>query len=112
MYLLYLFLTISYKTLLPIDEAHADAIDIDIAINLVPVRETLIELDVVAIITSVSNDFNTVGSVLYFYISFLICCFCFEVSNHFFNVVDVVIKTVNITQSLFYSHFKVIIFLF
>ena len=98
-------MVISYKTLIPIDEAHADAIDIGIAINPVPVRETLIELDVVAIITNVSNDFNIVVSVLYFYISFMICYFCFEVSNQFFGVVDVVIKSVNITQSFFFSQF-------
>ena len=61
---------ISYKTLLPIDEAHADAIDIGIAINPVPVKETLLKLDVVAIITNVSIDFNIVVSDLYFYIFF------------------------------------------
>ena len=64
---------ISYKTLIPIDEAHADGIDIGIAINPVPVTETLLKLDVLTIKTNVSNDFNIVVSVLYFYISFLIC---------------------------------------
>ena len=67
---------ISYSTLLPVDKPHAVAVDIGIAINTIPVRDNVIELDVVAIITNVSNDFSIVVIVLYFYISFLICCFC------------------------------------
>ena len=68
---------ISYSTLLPLDKAHANAVDIDITIKPIPVRLNAIELDVVAIITNVSNDFNIVVNVLYFfYISFLIHYFC------------------------------------
>ena len=67
---------ISYSTLLPIDKPHAVAVHIGITINPIPVRDKVIELEVVAIITNVSNDFSIVVIVLYFYISFLICCFC------------------------------------
>ena len=55
---------ISYNTLLPIDNPHAVAVDIGIAIKPIPVRDQVIELDVVAIITNVSNDFNIVVIVL------------------------------------------------
>ena len=61
----------SYKTLLPIDKAHADAVDISITIKPITVRLNVIELDVVAIITNVSNDFSIVVIVLYFFDSFL-----------------------------------------
>ena len=57
---------ISCITLLPNDKPHAVAVDIGIAINPIPVRDSVIELDVVAIITNVSNDFSIVGIVLYF----------------------------------------------
>ena len=67
---------ISYNTLLPNDKPHAVSVDIGIAIKPIPVRDNVIELDVVAIMTNVSNDFNIVVIVLYFYISFWICCFC------------------------------------
>ena len=65
---------ISYNTLLPVDKAHAAAVDIDTAIKPIPVILNLIELDVVAITTNVSKDFNIVMFHI-FYISFLICCF-------------------------------------
>ena len=39
------------------DKAHADAVDIGITIKPIPVRDSVIELDVVAITTNVSNDF-------------------------------------------------------
>ena len=67
---------ISYSTLLPIDKAHADAVDIGIIIKPMPVRLNVMELDVVAIITNVSNDFSIVVIVLFFYYSFLVYCFC------------------------------------
>ena len=67
---------ISYSTLLPIDKPHAVAVDIGITINPIPVRDKVIELEVVAIITNVSNDFSIVVIVLYFLYFFLICCFC------------------------------------
>ena len=56
----------SYKILLPIDKAHADAVDRGITIKTIPVRDKLIEVDVVVIITNASNDFSIVVSVLYF----------------------------------------------
>ena len=64
--LLYLFILISYTTLLPIDKPHAVAVDIGIAIKQIPVSFKVKEPDVVAIRINVSNDFNFVVSVLYF----------------------------------------------
>ena len=57
---------ISYSTLLPIDKPHVVAVDIGITIKPIPVRDKVIELDVVAIITNVSKDFSIVVIVLYF----------------------------------------------
>ena len=42
------------------------SIDVGIKINPIPVRLNVIELDVVAIITNVSNDFSIVVIVLIF----------------------------------------------
>ena len=56
-----------YITLLPIDNPHAVAVDIGIAIKPNPVRDKVIELDVVVIITNVSNDFSIVVIVLFFF---------------------------------------------
>ena len=56
----------SYNTLLPIDKAHADAVDIGITIRPIPVRLNVIELDVEAIITNLSKEFSIVVIVLYF----------------------------------------------
>ena len=50
------------------DNPHAVAVDIGIAINPIPLRDKVIELDVVAIITNVSNDFSIVVIVVYSYI--------------------------------------------
>ena len=61
----------SYKTSLPIDKAHTDAVDIGITIKPVPVREKLKELDVVAIITNLSNNFSIVVMFLYFFVFLL-----------------------------------------
>ena len=57
---------ISYITLLPIDNPHAVAVDIGIAIKPIPVRLNLIEVYVVALIKKVSNDFIIVVIVLSF----------------------------------------------
>ena len=70
-YSLFLFMLASYNTLLPIDNPHAVAVDISIAINLITVRDKVIELDVVTMITNVSNDFNIVVNVLNFFYFFL-----------------------------------------
>ena len=67
---MYLFMVISYNTLLPIDNRHAVAVDIRKAIKLIPVRLKSLELDVLAKITNVSNDFNSVVIVLYFFYLF------------------------------------------
>ena len=56
----------SFTTLLPIDEAHADAVVIGITIKLIRVRLKVLELDVVAISTNVSNDYDFVVKVLHF----------------------------------------------
>ena len=64
-------MSISDITSLPIYNPHAVTVDIGIAINPIPVRLKVIELDVVATITNVSNDFNIVVSVLYFLYLFL-----------------------------------------
>ena len=72
-------------------------VDIGIALKPVPVRLEVIELDVVALKRNVSIDFNFVVNVLYFFKSlFGFVVFVLEVCNHFFNVVDLVIKFVNI----------------
>ena len=57
---------ISYSSFLPIDDPHAVAVDIGMANNPISVRDNVIELDVVTIITNVSNDFSTAVIVLYF----------------------------------------------
>ena len=57
---------ILHNTLIPIDNAQADAVDFGITIKPIPVRLSVIELGVVAIITNVSNDFSIVVLVLYF----------------------------------------------
>ena len=57
---------ISYITLLPIDNQHADPVVIGITIKPLPVIFNVIEPDVVAKITNVSNAFNIVVRILYF----------------------------------------------
>ena len=52
---------ISYNNLIPNDNKLAVAFDIGITIKPIPVRDNVIELDDVALITNVSNDFNIVG---------------------------------------------------
>ena len=71
-----IYLWLSHITILLIDNPQAVGVDIGLAIKPIPVRLIVIELDVVTIITDVSNDFNTVVIVLSFYISFWVCCFC------------------------------------
>ena len=66
LYLKFLFMIISFITSLQIANAHAVAVDIGIAIKLIPKRDKVIELDVVAILTNVSIDFVIVVIVLYF----------------------------------------------
>ena len=87
---------ISYITLLPIDKKQADAVVIGITIKPIPEGDKVIELDVVAIFTKVSIDFNLVVSVFGFLNLFGCIVFIFEICNHFFIVVDMVVKTVKI----------------
>ena len=56
----------SFSTLLPIEIADADAVDIGITIKPIPVGLKVTEFDVVAKITNVSNDFSNLVIVLYF----------------------------------------------
>ena len=73
MYLIYLLTIISYITLLPFDKAQVDAVDTCITIKPIPVRLNVLELDVVAITTNVSNDFKNVIvlNFLYFFFNLL-----------------------------------------
>ena len=57
---------ISYSTLLLIVNPQAKEVDTVIAIKTIPVSNNLIELDVVARITIVTNDFSIVVFVLFF----------------------------------------------
>ena len=66
MFNIFFCIIISYNTLLLIVNPHAIELDIGIAIKLLPVRLSVIELDVVAIITIVSNDFSILVIVLCF----------------------------------------------
>ena len=61
----------SYNTVLLSVSPHAIPLDIGIVTKSIPIRLNVIELDVVAIITIVSNDFNIVVNVLYFLLLFL-----------------------------------------
>ena len=62
---------IPYSTSLALDNPHAVAVDFGITIKPILVRLNVIELDVVAIITNVSNDFSIVVIVLFFLSFFL-----------------------------------------
>ena len=59
-------MNISFITLLPIDNPHVVAVHIGIATKPIPVKHKVIEPDVVAIFTNVSNDFSIVVIVLCF----------------------------------------------
>ena len=62
---------ISYSTLLPIDNPHAVAVDFGITIKPIPVRDNVIEFDVLTILTNVSDDFSILVIVFHFlYFSF------------------------------------------
>ena len=63
-------MSISYITLLPSDNPHAVAVDFGIAIKPIPLRDKVIELYAVAIITNVSKDFSMVVIVFYFLLFF------------------------------------------
>ena len=57
---------ISFITSIPNDHPYAVTVDIGIAVNPIPVKLNVIEINVVAIITNVSNDFSFVVNVLQF----------------------------------------------
>ena len=75
---------------------HAIPADIGKIIKPIAVIDRVIEVDVAPIITIVSTDSNIVFRVLYFSSLFWFMVFVFEVRNHFFNVVNWVIKTIYI----------------
>ena len=52
-------------TLLPIDNPHAVAIGVGIANNPITVTDSVIELDFVAILTILSNDFIDIVYIIY-----------------------------------------------
>ena len=64
LYLLLLFIIISYATFFPNDNPHAVSVETGMANIPIPVRLNVIELDVVAIRKIVSNDFKFVVNVL------------------------------------------------
>ena len=55
--------------------------------------DSVIDLDVVTIIVTLSNDFNIEVILLNFFFRFGSMVFIFEVSNHLINVVNWVIRT-------------------
>ena len=57
---------ISFISLLPIDEMHAVAVVVGITIKPIPLRDKVTQLDVAAILTNASNDFNKIVIVLFF----------------------------------------------
>ena len=75
---------------------HAIPSDIGKKIKPIAVIDRVIEIDVAPIITIVSTDSNIVFRVLYFSSFFWLMVFVLEVHNHFFNVVNWVIKTIYI----------------
>ena len=69
--LLYFCIVISHITLLKIVQSHKIPVDFGITINQICVRLNVIETDVFAILTNVSNDFIIVVSFLcFFYFNF------------------------------------------
>ena len=92
---LYFCITISFNTLIPIDNPHATPIEIDMTLKQQPARDNVIELEVVAMIVNVSSHFNIVVDISYFEKPFFsLIVFIFEVSNLFLNVVKWVVKTI------------------
>ena len=75
------------------DIAQAILADIGKKTKPIPVINRVIEVDVVPMIIILSTDYKTVFRI---FISLWYVVFVFEVCDHHFNVVDLVIKTVNI----------------
>ena len=73
---------------------HMLEFDIGSSIDPNPVSDNVRDVDIVAIVTIVSNDFTNVVNVLYFIFFFRLMIFVFEVSSQFFNVVNRDIKTI------------------
>ena len=85
------------NTLLPIDRLHTIPADIGETVKPIPTIDRVIEVDVAPITITLSTDSNTVFRVLCFFcLFFLFVVLVCEVCDHLFNVVDVVIKTVNV----------------
>ena len=92
---------ISYITLLTNDNLHAAPVDIGIAIHPFPVELNVIELEVVARITKVSNDFNVVGIILYFSFFFL-DLLCLSLKYVIISLM-LLIELIRLYTSLFFS---------
>ena len=86
------------NTLLPNDRVQAIPADIGKIIRPIPVIDRVIEVDVAPMITIESTDSNIVFKFLYL---FRFVVFISEVCYHFLNVIDMVIKTINIVYFLF-----------
>ena len=84
------------NTLLPNDRVHAIRADIGKIIKPIPIIDRVIEVDVAAIISIVSTDSNIVLSFLIFIFLFGFVIFAFEINYLFFNIVNLVIKTIYI----------------
>ena len=69
-------------------DPHAIPVDLGMTIEPPPVRDSLVEVDVVAMITNVSHEFNNVVDTLKFVFTFLFTSFVFKLSSHFFNAVN------------------------
>ena len=93
------------STLLPIDRVHAIPADIGKTIKPIPVIDRVIEVDVAPIITIVSTVSKNEVSVLYFFYLFFDLWFFSLKYVIIFNVVNMVIKTINIIHFLFQSLF-------
>ena len=88
--------------LLPNDRPQAIPADIGKTIKPIPVTDRVIEVDVAAMITILSTDSNIVFRVFIIFLSlFRFMVFVFEICYHFYNVINMVIKTVNIINFLF-----------
>ena len=83
------------NTLLPNDRVQAIPADIGKTIKPIPVIDKVIEVDVAPMIRILSTDSNFLFRNFLIFVSlFGFMVFVFEICNHFFNVVDVVIETV------------------
>ena len=87
--------------LLPNDRAQESPAESGTRNNPTLVTDNVKDVAVAPVITTVSTDSNIDVSNLYFLYVFLFLIFVFKVSNHFFIVINRVVKTNDIIQLLF-----------